>query len=628
MPKEESSIPLTGTNTPLKSVRELCVSQNSSGQHYFIPDYQRGYRWEKREVTQLLSDLYEFMNQHPNQLEFYCLQPLVVVERKAEDLDSLPKHVKEERAVVYEVVDGQQRLTTLFLLIHYFNEQYRGKNKLTTPQLHFETRVGSAAALEGIQIDNNGAAVFGNAGYQLTNSIDFWHIQHAYEYIHHWCENNLAAELQGSFQDFVLDRTKVIWYAVDASQDVIKVFERNNVGKIALTDAELIKAQMLQRNRQGDINALRQQLEIAREWDEMENALRQEALWAFLYGGEVAPVNRIEKLFALVLNQRGFTEGRIFDRVEAYMKKQKEEFMPDSNLVQLWSDVKELFFVFTDWYKDHSFYHYIGLLTSVGESIESIWKNTQDNPLMTKDSFLKELKGKIRERISKTFKYDEERGFLVPLLEDAKDCYHYQKSRAAKDLILLYNVQLCLRPDCSERLPFNLYHSSNWDLEHIDSQTESDINSWKEKEEWLNDALPFVNNTDLKENIASYLRKKEVNEDEFSDLREQVQKNLGEEEETEETGKKKDKYSQSIGNLCLLDAKTNRSYQNAPYPVKRAKIVERETSGQYVFPGTKLAFMKFFDGAETSRVTVWSKNDKVAFEKHIYTTIKDFLLTQ
>ena len=619
MPNVEKSNPLTGAGTPLKSVRELCVSQNSPGQHYFIPDYQRGYRWEKREVTQLLSDLYEFMNQHPDQQEFYCLQPLVVVERKAEDLDSLPKHVKEEGAVVYEVVDGQQRLTTLFLLIHYFNKQYR--NKLTTPQLHFETRVESAAALEGIQIDNNGVAVFGNAGCQLTNSIDFWHIQHAYEYIHHWCEKNLAVELQGSFQDFVLDRTKVIWYAVDASQDVIKVFERNNVGKIALTDAELIKAQMLQRNRQGDINALRQQLEIAREWDEIENALRQESLWAFLYGGEVAPVNRIEKLFALVLNQRGFAKGRIFDRVEAYMKKQKEESMPDPNLQQLWSDVKELFFVFTDWYKDHSFYHYIGLLTStsMGESIESIWNKAKANPWMTKDSFLKELKGIIGAQISKTFKYKEERGFFVHSnkKEDDKDCY--QKGRAAKELILLYNVQLCLRPDCSERLPFNLYHSSNWDLEHIDSQTESDINSWKEQKEWLYDVRPFVNNTDLKESIKSYLDNKEVNEDEFSDLREQVQEELGE---------KKNKYSQSIGNLCLLDAKTNRSYQNAPYPVKRAKIVKRETSGQYVFPGTKLAFMKFFDGAETSRVTVWSQNDKVAFEKHIYTTIKDFLLTQ
>ena len=185
-------------------------------------------------------------------------------------MDSLPDRVKEERTVVYEVVDGQQRLTTLFLLIHYFNEQYRGKNKLTTPQLHFETRVESAAALEGIQIDNNGAAVFENAGDKETNSIDFWHIQRAYECIHRWCEDNLEEKLQGTFQDFVLDRTKVIWYAVDASQDVIKVFERNNVGKIPLTDAELIKAQMLQRNRQGDTNALRQQLEIAREWDEME----------------------------------------------------------------------------------------------------------------------------------------------------------------------------------------------------------------------------------------------------------------------------------------------------------------------------------------------------------------------
>lgn len=616
MPNVGKSNPLTGAGTPLKSVRELCVSQNSSGQHYFIPDYQRGYRWEKREVTQLLSDLYEFMNQHQDQQEFYCLQPLVVFERQAEDLDSLPELVKEEGAVVYEVVDGQQRLTTLFLLIHYFNEQYRGKNQLTTPQLHFETRVESAVALEGIQIDNNGVAVFGNAGCQLTNSIDFWHIQHAYEYIHHWCENNLAAELQGSFQDFVLDRTKVIWYAVDASQDVIKVFERNNVGKIALTDAELIKAQMLQRNRQGDINALRQQLEIAREWDEMENALRQESLWAFLYGGEVAPVNRIEKLFALVLKQRGFAEGRIFDCVEAYMKKQKEESRPDHNLEQLWSDVKELFFVFTDWYKGHSFYHYIGLLTSVGVSIESIWDKAKANPLMTKDSFLKELKGIIGARISKTFNYDEEKGFLVPSLEDDKDCY--QKRGSVKELILLYNVQLCLRPDCSERLPFNLYHLSDWDLEHIDSQTESDINSLKEQKEWLSDALLFVNNTDLKTRIESYLGEKEVNEAEFSELRELVQKKLGEEE---------DKYSQSIGNLCLLDAKTNRSYQNALFPVKRAKIVKRETRGQYVFPGTKLAFMKFFAEAETERVTVWSHNDKVAFEKHIYTTIKDFLLT-
>lgn len=274
--------------------------------------------------------------------------------------------------------------------------------------------------------------------------------------------------------------------------------------------------------------------------------------------------------------------------------------------------------MFTDWYKDHSFYHYIGLLTSMGVSIESIWDKVQANPLMTKGSFLKELKVMIGARISKTFKYNQKYGFIVPSNDSKayKDCY--QKRVAVKELILLYNVQLCLRKDCSDRLPFELYHSRDWDLEHIDSQTDNDINSWKGQEEWLKDALPFVNATDLKTRINNYLVEKEVNEDKFSDLRREVQGILDEEE---------DEYSQSIGNLCLLDAKTNRSYQNALYPVKRAKIVKREAEGQYIFPGTRIAFMKFFEGAVTERTTVWAHDDKVAFEKHIYTTIKDFLLT-
>lgn len=40
-----NSTPLVGSVGILKSVRELCGSPNSSGSNYFIPDYQRGYRW-------------------------------------------------------------------------------------------------------------------------------------------------------------------------------------------------------------------------------------------------------------------------------------------------------------------------------------------------------------------------------------------------------------------------------------------------------------------------------------------------------------------------------------------------------------------------------------------------------
>lgn len=62
---------------------------------FYIPSYQRGYRWSETEVVRLLDDIYQ------NGKKNYCLQPVVV--RKKEDQ--------------YELIDGQQRLTTLYLMV-------------------------------------------------------------------------------------------------------------------------------------------------------------------------------------------------------------------------------------------------------------------------------------------------------------------------------------------------------------------------------------------------------------------------------------------------------------------------------------------------------------------------------
>ena len=78
----------------LKQVREL------QDFHFLIPFYQRGYRWNERQVRQLLLDLDSFQ---PSDGKFYFLQALVVV--KAGDAS-------------YRVVDGQQRLTTLQLILN------------------------------------------------------------------------------------------------------------------------------------------------------------------------------------------------------------------------------------------------------------------------------------------------------------------------------------------------------------------------------------------------------------------------------------------------------------------------------------------------------------------------------
>ena len=72
------------------------------GESFFIPAYQRGYRWTARQVTELLDDLLEFYHKEKRTGEFYCLQPIVV---------RLEKDQKR-----WELVDGQQRITTLFIL--------------------------------------------------------------------------------------------------------------------------------------------------------------------------------------------------------------------------------------------------------------------------------------------------------------------------------------------------------------------------------------------------------------------------------------------------------------------------------------------------------------------------------
>lgn len=67
---------------------------------FTIEAYQRGYRWGKDEVEYLLEDI----NEIPDGQK-YCLQPVVV------------KNVND----TYELIDGQQRLTTLYLIMKYLN---------------------------------------------------------------------------------------------------------------------------------------------------------------------------------------------------------------------------------------------------------------------------------------------------------------------------------------------------------------------------------------------------------------------------------------------------------------------------------------------------------------------------
>src|SRR5438552_4643510 len=134
----------------LKTIYDLRVDDSDEPIRYRIPAYQRGFRWTPTQVTQLLDDIHEFtQRESPQPEEFYCLQPLVLLPR-------------EDGA--YEVVDGQQRLTTLLLILRCFNERLAPEYRDKVYTLEYETRPNLSTFL-----DKPDEA-------QASSNIDYFHI--------------------------------------------------------------------------------------------------------------------------------------------------------------------------------------------------------------------------------------------------------------------------------------------------------------------------------------------------------------------------------------------------------------------------------------------------------------------
>lgn len=580
---------------PLKNVRDLL------GKNYYIPNYQRGYRWGKDEVTKLLDDIWDFANHRKSQ--FYCLQPLIILPQEPSDA---------EETVRYEVLDGQQRLTTLNLIVHYIKEHFPGNEKYPEMHLHYQTRPESSKAFSSIRIDEDGRVQM-EVG--LKPSIDFWHIKHAYGYIHNWFTEKEEDERfnDNTFQEVFLDQVKVIWHEIDRGEDPIEVFERNNTGKIPLADAELIKAFILKGDKRSDRNHLRRQLEIAREWDEIEQGLCNPNLWAFIFGNKPMPDICIGQLFVVALKLEDEKKPKVYDLVEEELKK-NEGYLED-----LWRDVKNLYSIIVDWYHDHKAYHYIGYLTQMGVKVQSICTLISEDD--TKAQFINKLRSKISEGEIRKLHYSQEDGFYKKSKEEKrKELYGGKEVRS---LLLLYNIELCLREGSTERFPFETLQVEGekrimWDIEHIDSQTPREIQSKKEQNQWLEvtrEALGSKIDETLGESIEKYIAQELNEQEKFEALREQLQDLAGE---------KEDNYSQSIGNLALLDAETNRSYGNSLFIKKRAELQKREQQGKFIPQGTKIAFMKYFPGSRPA-LDKWSTEDKCAHEAYIYDLVKDYI---
>lgn len=547
-----------------------CLTEKTIGEllenKFFIPSYQRGYRWTERQVEDLLNDVWDFITKTGKKdNEWYCLQPVVV------------KKINNH----YEVLDGQQRLTTIFLILKHLERFIESERK--SFEIEYETRntenSNSRLFLQSIDLKSEKESI---------ENIDYFHIFQAYQKIKEWFQTKANQGYNSISSKFItpfLESTKVIWYEVSSEKDAIEIFTRINMGKIPLTNAELIKALFLNSSNSpdSDTEEIRlRQLEIASEWDRMEYSLQNDELWYFINNSENELPTRIEFLFNIMKNIDGIKNGndqystfRFFS--EKFKSKSKDEI--DTN----WKEIKRIFQTIEEWFTDRELYHKIGFLISADSEIVELLKEVKNTQ---KHEFRKLLDIKIAEKV-KCAKLDELE-YGNPLV---------------KKVLLLHNIQTMLNnKEETTRFPFVRYKDKKigWDIEHIHAIATKVKVKYEDQNSWLiNNFVKTEQHTNLELNIQIENAIKEINqitEDDFQSIIEYV---LGDDDN-------------NIRNLCLLDRGTNRSYKNDSFKNKRNKIIENEKNGTFIPTCTRNVFMKYYS-KNLKDIEIWNENDRTDY---------------
>lgn len=554
---------------------------------FFVPSYQRGYRWGKEEVVRLLEDV---MSNGQNN---YCLQPIVV--KKVDDK--------------YELIDGQQRLTTLFLIYSCLNKASKNFIPKAKFSIEYETRQGSAEFLLNLDCSKK------------ELNIDYFFICQAYETIEKWFLSQ--KEMDVSITDintYFKKNVKVIWYEVNETINPIALFTRLNIGKIELTSAELVKAMFL--SSVSDIingaknKDLQKQLdrqkreEISLQWDNIEKELHEEKLWFFLTNNSIIDYQtRIDLLLDMIVKKPLNTKEKYYTYFAF------EKMKDNSDLVEIWRKIQNAFLVIRDWFDNHELYHKIGyLIASETKNLNEIFDLSLNK---TKVEFLNSLNELIKKSAKSTKNYSE------MSYENATDYKNLKK------LLLLFNVESVRQNgEQTQWFPFDKFKfdrdkKNSWSLEHIHAQQSEGLNTDESRKEWLSLHLESIKSLGKEENrllyieIESAINSMRVESNEFINLQEKVFQILSTKGNIE--------YLHSISNLALLNTGDNAALSNSTFDVKRNEVIKMDKKGKFIPFCTKMVFLKYYTPSEKSQLHFWGESDRNAYVEAINNVLSDYL---
>ena len=591
------------------------------GRTFFVPSYQRGYRWGRQEVEALLNDLWEFYLQTDGEKNvFYCLQPIVLY--------------KDEQARE-NLLDGQQRLTTIYLLLSYLDTRRReeGYDKpLFT--LEYATREDSADFLA--------KKLFASEESEEASNVDYHYMRAAYGYIKDWFTQapkhpGAAAKLIPLLldEDGQGPNVRVIEYHVEDNSDPIDVFLRLNQGKIPLTDAELTKALFLQSDKYDAklLPYVSPKLDlIASEWYAYEQQLSVPKFWHFIspYDAQSTPpsIRLLLELAARDLqsvtsyqNTTALWDSKKYthpcytifsDYLQGYSGEERLK-----KIGEIWERIYTIFGRISEWYEDQELYHHIGYLMCTESSSER-FALLCDLLEQAETCTAPEFKASLRREIGKKIE-------AICLNELS---YEERKhSEGIHWVLLLHNIHQHIFTSEQIRFPFDLYTKEKWSLEHIYAQQSEPLRKREEQIDFIEEHIATFRKDafggdeetssliDELEGIRSKIQEPQKGESERVSLFEEA---LGLITAFEVNQMGDTVPLHGLQNLCLLSRGVNSALSNRTFARKREimrEIVMTATQ-EYIPMATRRVFLKYYSASPKDNA-YWRREDAEAYMEHI-----------
>lgn len=556
--------------------------------YYNIPLYQRGYKWEPHNVKKLLTDVDNFQ---VGDGKFYCLQNITIV----------------EAGDYFNVIDGQQRLTTLSIIISFLNEKSLVTGKVRFPDNSIRKFTNTFLH----EVVTNVDASFPQGSWEQfvrdnpqCDLQDIGHIFNVHMAVEEWVrekERSTVGFDREKYLKKLLNEVRLIVNEVDGQTSEEKVFGNLNSKRIPLDGSDLIRAMLITRvakeegRKELDLKTIvyinERRVKLGWEMDQINNwwgeynvkgyfsnfiSISSEYVGADkkLFNEEFYPINNLYLLYAEAKGEAKLT----LDLIEQHT----------NSAIVLYKEILRIHHTLQDWYSDKLIYHFLGFLFNVRgrkvtfREVWSMWETSS-----TRDEFYLKLKSKIR-----TYFLDEDE-CLLDYCDLSINWYEDQQPELIMTLILM-DVIHSLK-DNQPKLPHNRFWKSSDDIEHIFPRNPKEVSDKKAYVEFLNkykrnkqDHFDTSNFSVMKHDPTYIERLDQHIEDTISNFA-----------------------INSVGNLVLLYRKLNQSISNSIYSVKRSRIIEHHSSGAFIQPHTFKVFTRDFndDNKQNLDYEYWTNED-------------------